>query len=96
MLIQNLQQNALKFSNIIGTINGSDIQNAILCPTRTWLALHRIDEGMKNNSFIMDGAINHIILEKEDNNKIVIEGLKPDKVDWGNHIITEYKCSDLH
>lgn len=96
MQIQKLQQNALKFSNSIGNINGSDIQNVILCSTRTWLTLHRIDEEAKNNLFIMDGAINHIILEKENDNKIIIEGLKPDKIDWQNHIITEYKRSDSH
>lgn len=92
MFTKLMKQNQIFYDGIVKyNLHGVHFQHIKICSTRFLLHYNRIDSGQKND-LLKRGKIIHDNIYNRINEPLLM-GLKPDKIDWKNNYITEYKAS---
>lgn len=74
---------------------GLVFQHAVLCARRCWLHLHRASMN-EWSDLIRLGAVRHADSHNRDRSTDGLMGLRPDRVDWEQHVVVEEKSSKSH
>lgn len=75
-------------------IHGLLFQHIELCPTRAWLHYHRLDCAHLNRHMQL-GLLLHEY-SADGGRTPILDGLSPDRVDWGRREVSEIKKSRSH
>ena len=75
-------------------VNGLDFQHAAICDRRCWLHIGASLNVWSDN--VRLGEIRHAGAHARDKSAAILDGLRPDRLDWTEHLVIEQKSSKSH